>query len=79
MADIEKIQVEVLNLDADKLTEGAKFIFLLHPKHFHLNKEIHKALTDLIGSGNYILLPLEAESFKAYEIVKQATGETPDA
>jgi hypothetical protein len=66
MAD--KIQVEVINLEADKLKAGAKYIFLLAPEEAGLYDMIAVELDRIVGPEDYTFIIVNPDSFKAYEV-----------
>jgi hypothetical protein len=59
MSNQEKIQLKVIEVEAHKLTPGAKYIFVI-PPHWHPDM-VYRALDKLIGSENYSVLWMTPE------------------
>lgn len=70
MSKPDKIQIEVINLEADKLKDGSKFIFLVDPQYGGYIPEIIDGF-EALGIKDFVVLPISHHLFKAYEIVKE--------
>lgn len=67
----ETIKVKVIELEKAELKPGAKYIICLEPQYAGLMRPIQEDLDMLIGVGSYVLIPVQGNSLKVYEVMPE--------
>lgn len=67
----ETVKVKVIELEKAELKPGAKYIICLDPQYGNFMETIQKRLDILIGAGGYVLLPIQGNSLKVYEVMPE--------
>jgi hypothetical protein len=63
----DKLQVKVIEIEANKLVPGAKYIFTVDPRYAGRIPDMVESLTQLIGS-DFLLFPLPEDALKVFSI-----------
>lgn len=68
-----KTQVKVIELEANKLVEGGKYIFMLNPQYVEYYSYVNDELDRLIGKENFIIIDLPGDAITVYQIAPEET------
>jgi hypothetical protein len=68
----DKVEVKVVEVEANKLVPGAKYIFTINPSiDDDFLSAIQGSLEQLIGADNFVLLPLESDELRVFSVVPE--------
>lgn len=69
MATDETVEVKLIELSKTELKPGAKYIVCLSPQWGSYYDSTERELARLVGTDNFMLVPVPPNDLKVYEVI----------